>query len=382
MTRPAPRPNILAIDAYVPGRSAAPGSGRTFKLSANETPLGPSPRAVDALRDMAPQIALYPDGQSRALREAIGARYGLDPAKIIAGAGSDDILELLALAYVGPGDEGVYSQYGFLEYKIVILTAGGTPVVAPETNYTASVDALLACVTEKTKIVFLANPNNPTGTYLPASEVMRLARALPPHVLLVLDAAYAEYVTREDYEAGAALVDAQENVVMTRTFSKAHGLAALRLGWGYGPAHVIDALNRIRSPFNVSGPASVAGIAALEDQAHLAASVAHNERWLPWLTREIEKLQAGNIRLTVLPSVANFIAIHFPTTPGFAAADADRFLTSRGLVLRAIGAYGMGEFLRLTVGTQEANELVVKALAEFMEEARVKAGAKDARANG
>ncbi len=313
---------------------------------------------------MAPDIALYPEGSSRILREAIGARHGLDPARIIAGAGSDNILELLALAYVGPGDEGVYSQYGFLEYKIVILAAGGTPVVAPETNYTANVDALLARVNEKTKIVFLANPNNPTGTYIPASEVSRLAHSLPSHVLLVLDAAYAEYVTRDDYEAGVALVDAHENVVMTRTFSKIYGLAALRLGWGYGPAHVIDALNRIRSPFNVSSAASVAGIAALSDEAHVDAAVAHNERWLPWLTREISALG-----LDVLPSVANFVAIRFPDAPGRTAVDADRFLTSRGLVLRAIGAYGMGEFLRLTVGSQEANERVVAALAEFVRDA-------------
>ncbi len=361
MTRPVPRPSVLAIDPYVPGKSAAPGAARVFKLSANETPLGPSPRAVQALRDMAPDIALYPEGSSRALREAIGAHYGLDPARIIAGAGSDNILELLALAYVGPGDEGVYSQYGFLEYRIVILAAGGTPVVAPETNYTANVDALLACVTETTKIVFLANPNNPTGTYIPAQEVSRLAYSLPSHVLLVLDAAYAEYVMRDDYEAGVALVDAHENVVMTRTFSKIYGLAALRLGWGYGPAHVIDVLNRIRSPFNVSSAASVAGIAALSDEAHLDAAVAHNERWLPWLTREISALG-----LDVLPSVANFVAIRFPDAPGRTAVDADRFLTSRGLVLRAIGAYGMGEFLRLTVGSQEANERVVAALAEFM----------------
>ena len=232
MTKPTPRSTVLAIDAYVPGRSAAPGAARVFKLSANETPLGPSPRAIEALRDMAGEIALYPEGSSRALREAIGARYALDPDRIIAGAGSDNLLELLALAYIGPGDEGVYSQHGFLEYKIVTLAAGGTPVVAPETNYTAEVDALLACVSERTKIVFLANPNNPTGTFLPANEVARLARSLPSHVLLVLDAAYAEYVLREDYEAGVALVDAHENVVMTRTFSKIYGLAGLRARLG------------------------------------------------------------------------------------------------------------------------------------------------------
>jgi histidinol-phosphate aminotransferase len=373
MTKPTPRPGVLAIDAYVPGKSAAPGAARVFKLSANETPLGPSPRAVEALRAIADHIALYPEGSSRALREAIGARYGLDPNRIIAGAGSDDILELLALAYVGPGDEGVYSQYGFLEYKIVTLAAGGTPVVAPEPNYMAEVDALLACVSEKTKIVFLANPNNPTGTFLPASEVSRLARSLPSHVLLVLDAAYAEYVLRDDYEAGVALVDAHENVVMTRTFSKIYGLAGLRVGWAYGPQHVIDALNRIRSPFNVSSAGSVAAIAALSDRAHLDAAIAHNARWLPWLTKEISALG-----LNVLPSVANFIAIRFPETPGLTAADADRFLTSRGLVLRAIGAYGMGEFLRLTVGIEEANERVVEALSEFMQNACAR---HDARAD-
>ena len=371
MTRPTPRPSVLEIDAYVPGKSAAPGAARVFKLSANETPLGPSPRAVEALRDIADHIAIYPEGSSRALRQAIGDRYGLDPSRIIAGAGSDDILELLALAYVGPGDEGVYSQYGFLEYKIVTLAAGGAPVVAPETNYTAEVDALLACVSERTKIVFLANPNNPTGTFLPASEVSRLARSLPSHVLLVLDAAYAEYVLREDYEAGVALVDAHENVVMTRTFSNIYGLAGLRVGWAYGPAHVIDALNRIRSPFNVSSAGSVAAIAALSDRAHLDAAIAHNARWLPWLTKEISALG-----LNVLPSVANFIAIRFPETPGLTAADADRFLTSRGLVLRAVGAYGMGEFLRLTVSIEEANERVVEALSEFMQNAHARHNAQ------
>ncbi len=360
MSRPVPRPGVMAIDPYVPGKSAAPGSGRTFKLSANETPFGPSPRAVQAVRDMADKLAIYPEGSSRKLREAIGARYGLDPARIVAGAGSDEILEMLALAYIGPGDEGLYSQYGFLEYKIVTLSAGGTPVVAPERNYTTDVDALLACVTEKTRLVFLANPNNPTGTYLPASEVERLARGLPKKAILVLDGAYAEYVEREDYEAGVALVDALDNVVMTRTFSKIYGLAGLRIGWGYGSDHIVDALNRIRPPFNVSSLGSAAGIAALEDVGHIEKSIAHNSRWLPWLTQEITALG-----LEVLPSVANFIAIRFPDTPGQTADDADHFLTERGLILRAIKAYGMGEFLRLTIGSEEANRLVVDALREF-----------------
>jgi histidinol-phosphate aminotransferase len=364
MSRPVPRPGVMAIDPYVPGKSAAPGSGRTFKLSANETPLGASPRAIAALRAAADDIQLYPEGSSRLLRTAIGAAHGLDPSRIIVGAGSDEILEMLALAFIGPGDEGLYTQYGFLEYRIVTLTAGGTPVVAPETNYRADVDKILAGVTARTRVVFLANPNNPTGSYLPVKEVARLAAALPKETILVLDAAYAEYVMAEDYEVGAALVDAHENVVMTRTFSKIYGLAALRLGWGYAAAPVIDALNRIRPPFNISSLASVAGIAALEDKAHLAAAIAHNARWLEWLTDEISALG-----LEVLPSVANFIAIRFPDAPGLTAADADRFLTERGLILRAIKAYGMDEFLRLTVGAQEANEAVVAALGEFMRSA-------------
>ncbi|ARN82514.1 histidinol-phosphate transaminase [Methylocystis bryophila] len=361
--KPSPRDGVLAIDAYVPGKSAAARTdgARVFKLSANETPLGPSPHAIEAARRAAESIAEYPEGSARALREAIGARHGLDPRRIIAGAGSDQILELLALAYVGPGDEGIYSQYGFLEYRIVILAAGGVPKVAPETNYVASVDALLAQVTERTKIVFLANPNNPTGSYLSNREIERLADALPPRALLVLDSAYAEYVQAEDYDSGLRLAGLRDNVVMTRTFSKIYGLAGLRLGWGYGPAHVIDTLNRIRSPFNVSSLASAAGIAALADSDHLKAATAHNARWLPWLSEKI-----SDLGLEALPSVGNFIAIRFPDSEGRRAADADRFLTRRGLVLRAIGAYGMPQFLRLTVGCEEANARVVAAIGDFL----------------
>jgi histidinol-phosphate aminotransferase len=361
MTKPVVRPSVLAIDPYVPGKSGAPGAARVFKLSANETPLGPSPQAIEALRVLAPEIAAYPDGAATRLRRAIGEAHGLDPERIVCGAGSDNILALLALSFLREGDEAIYTQHGFLAYRIVILAAGGVPVIAPETDYRASVDAILAKVTERTKIVFLANPNNPTGSFLPRSEIERLADALPPHVLLVVDAAYAEYVRREDYSPALELAATRENVAVTRTFSKIYGLAGLRLGWGYASAHVVDAMNRVRDPFNVSSAAIVAGVAALEDAAHLAAAVAHNERWLPWLTRKIEALG-----LAVLPSVANFIAIRFPEEAGRTAADADRFLTARGLVLRAIGAYGMPQFLRLTVGSEEANRLVVAALGEFV----------------
>jgi histidinol-phosphate aminotransferase len=359
-TRPVPRPGVLAIEPYVPGKSAAPGVAKVHKLSSNETPLGPSPEAVKAYRGAAEKLALYPEGSSARLREAIAGKFGLDPARIVCGAGSDEILSLLTNAYVGPGDEGLFSEHGFLVYKLAILAAGGTPVVAPETDLTADVDALLARVTPRTKIVFLANPNNPTGTYIPFEEVKRLHAGLPPHVLLVLDAAYAEYVRRNDYSSGLELVSTCDNVVMTRTFSKIYGLALLRLGWCYAPAHVADALNRIRGPFNVSGPAMEAGIAAIADEPHTAAAIAHNERWLAWLTVEIERLG-----LKVTPSVGNFLLIHFPDTPGRTAKDADAFLTARGLVLRGVGAYGLPRALRLTVGEEEANRLVVAALADF-----------------
>ena len=361
LPRPLPRPGVLEIEAYVPGKSGAPGVAKVHKLSSNETPLGPSPKAIEAVRRAAGELESYPDGTAAALREAIGAKHGLDPARIVCGAGSDELLSLLTQAYVGPGDEGVFTTHGFLVYKIAILAAGGTPVVATEKDLTADVDAILAKVTPNTRIVFLANPNTPTGTYLPLEEVRRLHVGLPPTVLLVIDAAYAEYVRRNDYAAGLELAASAENVVMTRTFSKIYGLASLRLGWMTGPAHVIDAVNRIRGPFNVNGPAIAAGIAALADEAHAAAAVAHNERWLPWLTREIAALG-----LTVTPSVGNFILIHFPTEAGLSAKDADAFLTRRGLVLRAVGAYGLPNCLRMTIGDEEANRLAVAALKDFL----------------
>jgi histidinol-phosphate aminotransferase len=360
--RPQPRPGVLAIDPYVPGESAAPGAVRVFKLSSNETPLGPSPRAVAAYHAAAEHLADYPDGAATALRAAIGRALGLDPERIVCGAGSDDLLHLIAAAYLRDGDEAIHTTHAFLIYPIAILGSGATPIVAPERNHTADVDAMLAALSERTKIVFLANPNNPTGTYVPFDEVKRLHRGLPPHVLLVLDAAYAEYVRRNDYEAGIELVATSENVVMCRTFSKIYGLAALRLGWLYGPAHVVDALNRIRGPFNVNSAAMAAGIAAINDTAHVEAARTHNEKWLAWLTSEIRK-----VGLEVTPSIANFVLIHFPQSKGRTAAEADAFLTRRGLILRRVGAYKLPNALRMTVGTEEANRLVVAALREFID---------------
>lgn len=359
--RPQPRQGVLAINAYVPGKSHAPGVARVFKLSSNETPLGPSPRAIEAYRDVAANLQDYPDGSASALREAIGKTFGLDPDRIVCGAGSDDLLNLLARAYLADGDEAIHTTHGFLVYPIATLGTGAKPVVAAERNYTADVDAILAAVTERTRMVFLANPNNPTGTYVPFDEVRRLHAGLRPDILLVLDAAYAEYVRRNDYEAGIELVATSDNVVMCRTFSKIHGLAALRLGWLYGPAHIVDALNRIRGPFNVNAPAIAAGVAALADAAHVERSRAHNERWLNWVTDEI-----GKLGLQVTPSVANFLLIHFPANAGRTAKEADAFLTSRGLVLRQVSAYQLPNALRMTVGSEEANRLVVAALGEFL----------------
>jgi histidinol-phosphate aminotransferase len=337
---------VLDIEAYVPGKSSAPGVAKIFKLSSNETPLGPSPRAIAAYKTWADHLEDYPDGSASELRDAIGRAFGLDPDRIVCGAGSDDLLHLLAHAYLVDGDEAIHTTHGFLVYPIATLGAGAKPVVAPETDFTADVDAILERVTARTKIVFLANPNN------------------PPHVLLVLDAAYAEYVQRNDYEAGIELVATSENVVMCRTFSKIHGLAALRLGWMFGPAHIVDAINRIRGPFNVTGPAIAAGIAAIEDLEHQERSREHNARWRDWLMQEI-----GKLGLEVTPSVANFVLIHFPHTKGRTAKDADAFLSARGLILRQTTAYKLPHALRMSVGTEEANRLVLAALKEFLAKA-------------
>jgi histidinol-phosphate aminotransferase len=359
--RPTPRPGVLDIAPYVPGKSTAPGVDKVYKLSSNETPLGPGENAIAAYRNAGAHLEDYPEGSSRALREAIGSVYGLDPARLVCGAGSDDLLNLIARAYLTDGDEAIHTTHGFLVYPIATLGTGAKTVVAPEKEFTADVDAILKAVTPRTKVVFIANPNNPTGTYIPFDEVKRLHRSLPANVLLVLDAAYAEYVRRNDYESGIELVATSDNVVMTRTFSKIYGLAALRLGWMYGPAHVVDAINRIRGPFNVSGPAIAAGIAAIRDSAHVERSREHNAKWLAWLTDEIVKLG-----LKVTPSVANFVLIHFPETPGRTAGEANALLMKRGLILRQVSSYHLPNCLRMTVGSEEANRLVVGALRDFL----------------
>ncbi|MGD9884442.1 MAG: histidinol-phosphate transaminase [Reyranella sp.] len=359
MSAPTPRPGIMKIAPYVPGKDSIEGRKTIAKLSSNEGALGPSPRAMAAYAKAAAELHRYPDGDSAGLRAAIGRHYGLDPARIVCGAGSDELLNLLVRAYCGEGDELIHSQYGFLMYPINALGAGATPVAAPETDYRADVDAILAKVTDRTRVVCLANPNNPTGTYITKDEVRRLHAGLPGNVLLVIDAAYAEYVSRNDYESGVELVDKADNVVMTRTFSKIYGLGGLRLGWMYGPAGIVDVMSRLRQPFNVNLAAQAAGVAALADIAHTDASRTNNDIWLPWLSAELAKLG-----LKPLPSVGNFVTVGFGSRERAAAAN--DWLMNDGLIPRMIAGYGLPEHLRITIGTEEEVKAVQASLARFV----------------
>lgn len=360
MTAPTPRPGIMDIRPYVGGESALEGVTRIIKLSSNEGALGPSPRAMEAFRDQAAEMHRYPDGGATRLRKALGARWGLDPDRIVCGAGSDELLGMLCRAYAGPGDEVLYSAHGFLMYAIAAKACGATPVTAPETDLTADVDNLLAAVTPATRIVFLANPNNPTGTYLSADEVRRLRAGLRADILLVIDAAYAEFVAKNDYSAGVELVDAGDNTVMCRTFSKIFALGGLRLGWAYCPPVIADVLNRVRNPFNVAAPSLAAGEAALADTAFFDLTRGHNDYWLAWMLAELAKLG-----LPTTPSVCNFVLIQFPKEPGRDAQAADAFLRAQGIITRAMGGYGLPDWLRVTIGTGEENQAVIAALSAF-----------------
>jgi histidinol-phosphate aminotransferase len=359
----APRPGVMDIEPYVGGRAHAhPHTPeRLFKLSSNESPLGPSPKAIAAYREAAAEMGVYPDGGIGRLREAIADHYGLAVERIVCGNGSDEILTLLANAYLRPGDEALFSAHGFLVYRIATLANSATPVEVPEPNLVLDGDAMLARVSPRTRLVYVANPNNPTGSYLSVAEMKRLHAGLPSSALLVIDAAYAEYVNRNDYAAGIELVSTSDNVVMTRTFSKIYALAGLRVGWAYCPAHVADTLNRVRGPFNVNIAAQRAAVAALSDREHTDAAARHNAQWLPWLTEQVRA-----VGLAASDSAGNFLLIQFPKTKGKRAEDADDFLKSRGLILRRMEAYGLPHCLRMTVGAEEPNRLVVAALKEFM----------------
>ena len=360
MTGPLPRPEILGISPYVGGESKAPGQNRVVKLSSNEGAFGVPPAARAAYAEQAAQLHRYPDGGATELRRAIGRYFGLDPARIVCGAGSDELIYALCLAYARPGGELIMSRHGFSIYEIAGQYAGLSTVKAPERNLMADVDAMLAAVSPATRLVFLANPNNPTGSMVPQTEVRRLRAGLPADVLLVLDAAYAEYVDRADYDPGVELVDAGDNTVMTRTFSKIWGLGGMRLGWCYAPAAVADVLNRVRGPFNVSLPAQAAGIAALAEPGWEAAGRRHNTEYRAWLTRALD--DAG---IRVWPSEGNFVLADFGQP---AAADAaNAALRARGVIVRAMGGYGLPHCLRITVGTAEECALAADILARHME---------------
>jgi histidinol-phosphate aminotransferase len=332
------------------------------KLSANENILGSSEKAREAYAEAARQLHIYPDSRTTIVRTAIAEHYRLEPERLIFGCGSDEVFQLLNQTFLEPGDNMVQGEYAFAAFAIGARACQAEIRNAKEPNYRIDVDELLKCVDDRTRLVFLANPGNPTGTWIPFSEVLRLHAALPPSVVLVLDGAYSEFATDPTFQDGLDFARTAENVVVTHTFSKLHGLAALRVGWGYAPAAIAAAVDRIRLPFNVSIPAQLAAVAALKDEDFQARSIALVEQWRPWLTQQL-----GGLGLEVVgPSATNFVLIGFPKTPGRTAADADEFLSARGLLTRRLLNYGLPDHLRLTIGLEEHNRAVVEALAAFM----------------
>lgn len=357
--KPTPNSGILDIAPYIGGKSSAAPGVRVVKLSSNETPLGPSPAAIAAYKEAATTLHRYPDGAASKLREAIAEVYKLPEEQIICGAGSDELIGLLVHAYVAAGDEVLISEHGFLMYKIYAQSVGAKVIDAPEKVLKTDVDALLAAVTGKTKIVFVANPNNPTGSYISASEMKRLREGLPENVILAIDDAYCEYAEVPDYSDGSELVKISENTVMLRTFSKIYGLSALRIGWMFAPANIVDVINRIRGPFNVSNPAIVAAAAAVRDVEFTAKAKAFNNKWLKWMSAELAALG-----LKVHPSIGNFILVKFPKERSSAAAN--KFLMERGLIVREVANYGLPDSLRISIGLEEDNKAVIVALKEFL----------------
>lgn len=357
---PEPKPGILDIAPYVAGKSkAAPGT-KVIKLSSNETPLGASPKALAAYVLHAAKLNRYPDSSHAPLKEAIAETYKLDASRIVCGAGSDELIGLLVHAYAGAGDEVLFTEHGFLMYRIYTQSNGATPVTAPEKNLTTCVASLLAKVTDRTRIVFVANPNNPTGTYIPASALQELRDKLPSNVILAIDGAYAEYVTEADYITGKELVESTDNTVILRTFSKIYGLSSLRLGWAYCPPAIADVINRIRGPFNISGASIEAGIEAMRDVSFTEATREFNTHWREWLTDALAKLG-----LKVVPSVANFVLVEFDANSK-TASKANAFLMERGIIPREVTNYGLPNHLRITIGLEAENRALIEALGAFM----------------
>ncbi len=356
-----PKPWIGAITAYVPGRATADGGGKVVKLSSNENPLGTSPAARAAFLAAAGTLERYPDAGAAALREAIAASLDLDPARIVHGTGSDEVLHLATGAFAGPGDEVLYVRYGFSVYPIAARRVGAEPVEAPDRDYATDVDALLACVTPRTRVVFVANPNNPTGTHAGRAEIARLHAGLPGDCLLVIDQAYAEYLDPSEDDGGLEMARHLPNVLVTRTFSKIHGLAAERIGWGYGAASVIEAMHRIRAPFNVTTAGQQAAIAALGDRDFVAASRTHNDRWRGWFEGEMAAL--GNAGIRAVASRANFSLVLFEGK--LTAGTAYKRLMARGFIVRWLPNQGLPHALRITIGTEAEIRAVAAAIREM-----------------
>ncbi|MDB5494011.1 MAG: hisC [Phenylobacterium sp.] len=360
---PIPKPGILDIHAYVPGKAKAEGVAEPIKLSANENALGSSPKAQAAYAAAAGQLNLYPDPKAGIVRTAIAERFKLEPERLIFGCGSGEVFQLLSQTFLEPGDNMVQGEFGFAAFAIGARAAGGEVKFAKEPGYRIDVDELLACVDDRTRLVFLANPGNPTGTWIPFSEVRRLHEALPPSIVLILDGAYGEFALDPGFNDGLELARRSSNIVVTHTFSKLHGLAGLRIGWGYAPTAIVEAVERIRLPFNTSVPAQLAAVAALGDEDFQRASIDLVEQWRPWLTQQL-----GGVGLEVVsPSATNFLLVGFPKAPGRTATEAEAFLASRGLLVRGVALYGLPDHLRVTVGLEAQNRALVDALADFMQ---------------
>ena len=360
--RPIPKPGIMEIHAYVPGKAKVEGIADPIKLSANENALGSSPKAREAYLAASMSLQMYPDPKSTIVRTAIAERYGLEPERLVFGCGSDEVFQILNQAFLEPGDNIVQGEFGFAAFAIGARACQAEVKMAPEPGYRIDVDEMLKCVDDRTRLMFLANPGNPTGTWIPFSEIERLHRALPPSIILVLDGAYGEFVADPTFDDGLELARRSENVVVTHTFSKLHGLAGLRVGWGYAPMGVVEAYDRIRAPFNVSIPAQLAAVAALGDEDFQRASIELTEQWRPWLAQQL-----GGLGLEAVgPSAANFVLVGFPKTPGKTAAEAEAFLASRGVLVRGVGGYGLPDHLRMTIGLEGQNRALVEALADFM----------------
>ncbi len=360
MELPSPRPGVSQIKPYRPVRPP-PGGGAWIDLSLTVNPLGPGQKALNAYRQAAAQIHRYPDWAQDGLRHAVADRYALAPGHIIASAGSDEMIHLVTQAFAGPGDEVLCHEHGYRGFLKAIRAAGATPVVTAERDMVVDVEAMIDRANGRTRICFLANPNNPTGTYIPVDAVQRLRAGLPAHTLLVIDAAYADYCRRNNYSDGAEIVENCDNVLMVRTFSKLHGLAGLRVGWAYGPAPVIDAINQVRGPFNVGIAAQAAATAALADTAHEEATRAHNAAWLPWLSHELEQLG-----VRVYPSVCNFILARIPADPSLGVPAVMGHLARRSILVKPVHDYGLADCLRITVGQEEENRALAAALAEIL----------------